>query len=219
MSSQSLSFSAGGGVWLERPCRLLPSALLVLACWPCPRLALLAASWSVVGWRARRCRPYCKALSAVAFTLGFQLSWLNHSAGRLHQAEYIYKRTVPSLHIPSVICVHWVGWQPILLTCHAPMRTQKRQVAVLGRAHTKPRAKHIGVCAVARGIHRSFRSAIRLRTEGARSAGVDRRSYPITVRDARKACRLRATRRRLRATLGRRQGAREPRATPRRLQV
>jgi hypothetical protein len=37
---------------------------------------------------------------------------------------------------------------------------------------------------------------------------MDRRSYPITVRDARKACRLRATRRQLRATLGRRQGAR-----------
>jgi hypothetical protein len=46
------------------------------------------------------------------------------------------------------------------------MRTQKRHVAVLGRAHTKSRAEHTGVCAVARGIHRSFRIAIRLRTEG-----------------------------------------------------
>ncbi len=118
-----------------------------------------------------------------------------------------------------VICVHWVGWQPLHLTCHAPMRTQKRQVAVLGRVHTKSRAKHTSVCAVARGIHRSFRSAIRVRTEGARSAGVNRRSYPISVRDARKACRLRATRRRLRATLGRRQGAKELRATPRRLEI
>jgi hypothetical protein len=79
------------------------------------------------------------------------------------------------------------------------MRTQKRQVAVLGRAHTKSRAEHTGVCAVARGIHRSFRSVIQLRTEGARSAGVDRRSYPIKVRDARKACRLRATRRKFNA--------------------
>jgi hypothetical protein len=58
--------------------------------------------------------------------------------------------------------------------CHAPMRTQMRQVAVLGRAHTKSRAEHTGVCAVARVIHCSFRSAIRLRTDGARSAGVDR---------------------------------------------
>jgi hypothetical protein len=56
---------------------------------------------------------------------------------------------------------------------HSRMRPQKRQVAVLGRVHTKPRAEHIGVCAVARGIHRSFRSAIRLGTEGARSAGVE----------------------------------------------
>jgi hypothetical protein len=87
---------------------------------------------------------------------------------------------------------------------HSRMRTQMRQVAVLGRAHTKSRAEHIGVCAVARGIHRSFRSAIRLRTEGARSAGVDTHH---NQRDARKACRLRATRRRLRATLVWRQGA------------
>jgi hypothetical protein len=40
-----------------------PVALLVLACWPCPRLALWAASWSVVGVRPRKCRPYCKARS------------------------------------------------------------------------------------------------------------------------------------------------------------
>ncbi len=36
---------------------------------------------------------------------------------------------------------------------------------------------------------------------------MDTQLYPITVRDARKACRLRATCRRLRVTLGRRQGA------------
>jgi hypothetical protein len=59
---------------------------------------------------------------------------------------------------------------------HSRMRPQKRQVAVLGRAHTKSRAEHIGVCAVARGIHRSFRSAIRLREERASFAGVDTRS-------------------------------------------
>jgi hypothetical protein len=121
------------------------------------------------------------------------------------------KRTVPS----------WVGWQPDLfrtlgglatLTCHAPMCPQKRQVAVLGRALTKSRAEHIGVCAVARGIHRSFWSAIRLRTEEGRSARMDTRSYLITTRDARKTCRLRATCRRLRATLERRQGAMELRA-------
>jgi hypothetical protein len=99
------------------------------------------------------------------------------------------------------------------------MRPKQRQVAVLGRGHTKSRADHTGVCAVARGIHRSFRSAIRLRAEGARSAEVDRRSYPITLRDARKACRLRATRRRLRVTFWRRQGARKLRATLGRLQV
>jgi hypothetical protein len=39
---------------------------------------------------------------------------------------------------------------------HSRMRPQKRQVAVLGRAHTKSSAEHIGVCAIARGIHRSF---------------------------------------------------------------
>jgi hypothetical protein len=59
---------------------------------------------------------------------------------------------------------------------HSRMHPQKHQVAVLGRAHIKSRAEHIGVCAVARGIHRSFQSAIPLRTEGARSAGVDTRS-------------------------------------------
>jgi hypothetical protein len=59
---------------------------------------------------------------------------------------------------------------------HSRMRPQKRQVTVLGSADTKLCAEHIGVCAVARGIHRSFRGAIRLRTEGARSAGVDTRS-------------------------------------------
>jgi hypothetical protein len=59
---------------------------------------------------------------------------------------------------------------------HSRMRPQKRQVAVLCRAQTKSRAEHIGVCAVASGIHRSFRSAIRLRTEGAWSAGVNTRS-------------------------------------------
>jgi hypothetical protein len=134
------------------------------------------------------------------------------------------------MHGPCTVPCVLGGWQqqqPTTATLDMPlpcalksrMRPTKRQVAVLGRAQTISRAEHTGMCAVARGIHRSFRSAIRLRTEGARSAGVDWQSYPITVRDARKACRLRATRRRLRATLGRRQGTRKLRATPRRLQI
>jgi hypothetical protein len=81
----------------------------------------------------------------------------------------------PLCTFTCVICVHWVGWQAIHLTRHAPMRTQNRQVADLGRTHTKSRAEHAGVCAVARGIHRNFRSAIWSRNEGARSAGKDRR--------------------------------------------
>ncbi len=81
----------------------------------------------------------------------------------------------PLCAFTCVICVHWVGWQPIHSTRHAPMRTQNRQVADLGRTHTKSRAEHAGVCDVARGIHRNFRSAIWSRNEGARSAGVDRR--------------------------------------------
>jgi hypothetical protein len=94
----------------------------------------------------------------------------------------------PLCTVPCVICVHWVGWQPLHLTCHAPMRTQKQQVAVLGHAHTKSRAEHTGVCAVARGIHSSFRSAIRLRRlamhpcatlKGSRSTVGPRR--PVTV--------------------------------------
>ncbi len=43
------------------------------------------------------------------------------------------------------------------------MHTQNRQVADLGRTHTKSRAEHAGVCAVARGIHRNFQSVIRER--------------------------------------------------------
>ncbi len=45
----------------------------------------------------------------------------------------------PLCTFTCVVCVHWVGWQPIHSTCHAPMRTQNRQVAVPGRAHTKSR--------------------------------------------------------------------------------
>ncbi len=123
------------------------------------------------------------------------------------------QRTVPpqctAPAVPCDICTHRVGGNSS--SQHAP---QPHAPSKASSGRPRPRARqieHIGVCAVARGIHRSFRSAIRLRTEGARSAGVDTR--PIPTRDARKACRLRATCRRLRATLGRRQGARELRAT------